>query len=1073
MKKKSFLRCLACRIGLKSFCTLLIFGVFSFAANASHYNSSIDDEGFTSIQQKRKITGKVTDDTGFPLPGVSVIVKGSSIGTITSVNGNFEIDVPIDSKTLLLSFLGMESIELDLQEENYFEVKMKSNSIGLNELVVVGYGTQKKATLTGAIETVSSDVFSDKSTVNPALALQGQSPGLVVTRKSSRPGNEGLDFQIRGATSVNGGEPLIVIDGVPTINNESFYNLNSEDIEAVSILKDGAASIYGSRAANGVILVTTKKGKGDMTIEVSSSIQINTIGIRPPSPTMEEYATVWLEAADQDGDNANYWGWATRENLENMQNGVEGIYATRYWGDVFMANDPRFDELFGTSVSNQQNVSLSGSTDKSRYRFSAGYAENVGALKTAYDGKKQYNVRFNYDYDISDWLSLETGVSYFNSHVSSPSTGLGTESGVYDPPVFPAKNPYGQWYANFNIAGNRNAIASTVDGGRKDIRRDQIRLKFAATLKLTENLNLKGVASIDKDFYDYETYKVTVPQYTWFGELSPESVNPNSIYDKRKETQFYKNLGAFLNYKAQLGDHKLSAMIGITGEFSEKDKLRGQRSGFEDNGVYNLNLASQEKLVENWGGASNWGLYGFLGRFNYNYKDKYLIELIGRRDGSSKFDDGYKYSNFGGVSLGWIITEESFMKSMDFIDYLKVRAGYGEVGNQVGIGDHDYLSTMSYGTTLFGKDPSYNETARINGLTSNQRSWERVGISSLGVDFKLFDNKLYGSFDVYQKRNKDMLVQVKYPKVLGGTAPKSNSGELKTEGWEIMIGHKGSIGDFQYTVSANMSDSRNELIKMEGADSWKAGRVGTREGYALNSWFLYQTDGLFASNEDVNAYYNKYTSKYQGDVPSGGSSETRLRAGDTKRIDMDGNGYISDVGNGEDDRGDVVYMGDNSPHYVYGLNLSLKWRNFDFSTFFQGVLDHKIQRSGYFAYPFKEIWTNQTAAYIGKTWTPEQTNSKYPRMTANETRAEWNWKNNDFSLQNNRYIRCKNLVLGYTLRDLKLGNYKLDKLRVFFSGNDLFEFTSVKDGYDPEQGESSNSTYPFTRTYSFGVNLRF
>ncbi|MCL3780108.1 SusC/RagA family TonB-linked outer membrane protein [Prolixibacteraceae bacterium JC049] len=1024
-------------------------------------------------QNKKVVVGKVTDKSGESLPGVSVVIKGTTIGITTDIDGKYSLTIPANANVLQFSFVGMKTQEVKIDGQTSINIVLTEDAIGIEEVVAVGYGVQKKATLTGSIETVSSDVFEDKAVTNPALALQGQSPGLVVTRSSSRPGRESLNFQIRGATSVNGGKPLIVIDGTPAINSETFYNMNPDDIQSISVLKDGSASIYGSRAANGVILVTTKKGKGKMKIELSSNLRINSIGIRPPTPSMQDYATVWLEAAEQDGVNANYWGWKSKENLQRMQAGEEGIYNTLYWGDIFIGNYPRFDELYGTSASNQHNVSISGSSQKSSYRISAGYAENVGSLQTAYDGKEQYNIRFNYDYDFTNWLKLETGVSYFSSHISSPSGGLGTTSGAYDPPFFPAKNPYGQWYANFNVAGNRNAIANTVDGGRENKKRDQIKLTFTTTLNLTKELSLKGTASFEKDFYDYQRYHINVPQYTWFGELSPESVNPNPSIRESKNTSFYKNLGGFLNYNKSIKDHTFSAMIGVTAELSTNKNLYGYRKGFEDFGVYDLNLGSQELLVEAKGGQSNWGLYSYVGRFNYNYKNRYLLELTGRRDGSSKFHHNYRYSNFGGFSLGWVITEEKFMEKYDFISFLKARGSYGEVGNQVGIGNHDYLSTMKFGTAVFGDAPAYQSTARINGLTSNQRSWERVEIASYGIDFRLLENKLYGSFDFFTKKNNGMLVKVNYPDLLGGDAPKSNSGVLETHGWEFSIGYKGKVGEVSYNISANLSDSENELIKMEGADSWKAGKVKTRQGYPINSWFMYKTNGYFENEDAVNAYYNNYTENNQGEVPSGTSSSERLRPGDTRKVDVDGNGYISAIGNGSTDTGDVVFMGDAAPHYNFGINMGLQFRNFDFSAFFQGVLKQKIQRGGYMNYPFSRIWTNQTTAYIGKTWTESNTGAEFPRMTANGRRASWNYANNDFMLQNNRYIRLKSLVIGYTLKDLQIAKYKLDKFRIFFSGNDLFEFTSIKDGFDPEFGESSNNSYPFTRTWSLGVNVAF
>ena len=462
---------------------------------------SITDKSDT--EQQKTVSGAVTDESGQPLPGVTVLVKGTTQGTVTNNDGTYSLTNIPDNATLQFSFVGMRTQEIGVDGKTSIDVKLLEDAIGLEEVVAVGYGTQKKATLTGSIETVSDQTFKDRAVTSPALALQGQTPGLIVTRSSSRPGNEGINLQIRGESSVNGGSPLIVIDGSPVINNQTFYDMNQDDIESISILKDASAAIYGSRAANGVILVTTKIGKGKMKIDVNSTSRVNVIGIIPPSPTMQQYATVWLEAAAQDGAQANYWGWQSKDNLLQMQQGIAGIYTTQLWGDIYLANAPRFKDMYGSSLSNQQNISLSGSSEKSSYRISGGYAKDVGVLKAAYDGKVQYNAMLNYDYKVTDWLMLESSVSYFNTHVSSPSSGLDKTVIAQDPPFFPAKNPDGEWYANFGAnAGASNSVAAATDGGRENTYRDQLKLNFAATLNITKDLSFKTTASISKEFFD-------------------------------------------------------------------------------------------------------------------------------------------------------------------------------------------------------------------------------------------------------------------------------------------------------------------------------------------------------------------------------------------------------------------------------------------------------------------------------------------------------------------------------------------------------------------------------------------
>ncbi|MFA9193354.1 TonB-dependent receptor [Flavobacterium sp. FBOR7N2.3] len=1037
----------------------------SFAANDGVFNAS-KKAVLKEAEQQITIKGKVTSaEDNMGLPGVNVVVKGSTQGVMTDIDGNFSISVPSDKSVLVFSYLGFQNQEISVAGKAVLNVIMVSDSKSLEEVVVVAYGTQKKMTATGSIETVTAKSFQDRAVTNPALALQGQTPGLVVTRNSSRPGREGLNLQIRGATSINGGSPLIVIDGNPAINNEAFYNMNPDDIQSVTVLKDASAALYGSRASNGVIMVTTKKGKsGKMKIDLATTTRINTLGIRPQTPTMQQYATVWLEAAEQDGVNANYWGWQSKENLELMKTGYAGIYPTQFWGNVYISNSPRYDEMFGNSVSTFHTGSISGGTENTNYRVSYGYSEDLGALQTAYDGKKQYNVRLNYDYKVNDWLKLETNMSYLKYDLSSPSSGL-DGSVSQDPPFFPSRNPYGQWYANFNIAGNRNHVAATVDGGRDNTTRDQIMMNLAATFKLYDGLTFQTKVAYNKDFFNNLNYVITVPQYNWYGDLAPESVNSVSSIRQEEKQITYQNYGGFLNYDKEFGNHNFSALLGITAEKTEDTRLYGYRLGFIDNGIYDINMGSIENKVEATGGRGHNGLYSYLARFNYSFKNKYILEVSGRRDGSSKFGPGNKWSNFGGAQAGWVVTEESFMKNIKPLSFLKFTTSYSEMGSQSGISNYSYVSNISNGSAIFGTTAAQQAASWVNGITSNDNMWERVVMKNYAVDYSLFNRKLFGKFEHFTKKNVGMLTNIIYPDILGGTAPKTNAGELETKGWEATLGYRGQIGQVKYSISANMGDTRNILLKKENAEAITQGVVdGTVNhphviGHPLTAIFLYETDGFFQTQAEVDAYY---AANDNATLPTGLNA---LRSGDTKRVDLNNDGII--------DVKDVKFMGDTAAHYVYGINLSANYRNFDISTFFQGVLEQNVLRTGFLSHPFNTLYGSQTTAFIGKTWTPTNIDAAYPRMTANTTRAAWNWQNNDFALQDNQYIRLKSLIVGYTLNDLKIGNFGLDKFRVYFSGNDLFEFSKVKDGYDPEFGDSSNNIYPFTRTFSLGLNVSF
>lgn len=1026
------------------------------------------------------ITGKVVssgDNEG--MPGVNVLVKGTQKGTFTDGDGNYTIDNVKANSILVFSFIGFESQEVAVNSQSVINITLKVDDRLLDEVVVVGYGTAKKETLTGSVEQVTSKAFENLAVGSPALALQGRTPGLVVTRSSSRPGDEGVNFLIRGASSINGIAPLIVIDGIPSINASSFNDMNPNDIESVSVLKGGSASVYGSRAAGGVILVTTKKGKGNVKVELSSVFRVGTIGIRPPSPTMAEYGQLYLAAVDQDlasNRPPRYFFWNDRPTLERIASGEEGFYNLPINGNIWLGNSAKFDEMFGNSASNQTNLSVSGGTAKSNYRISAGYDKNVGGLKVADDTADKYNFSANYGIEVTDKLSFNTNVTYFNNRFSGPAAGLGQEAATWDAPLFPTYNPEGQYYANFGgvlITGDRNAVAQVKDGGRENLTREQFKIAAQATYKFTKHLNFTGSYALSKQNSVWQRYAVTVPLYSWQGGFSNNINNTTFIEEgtginSKDGNISYNNYKGFLNYTNSFGDHNVSGLLGIEAEKNVTDEYYLRRNGFVDYGVYDINIGATNQLVTTSGGGSTWGAFGYIGRLNYDFKGKYLLELQGRRDGSSRFAKGSKWSNYGSISGGWVISKEGFLVDNDMISFLKIRGGYGELGSTSGIGDFGYLSTVGFGTAVFGQTKaSQQATSRASSLFSSSTTWERIATTEFGVDFGLFQDKMFGSFDLFQKNNIGMLVRGILPQTLGTSAPFTNIGTLKTNGWEAMFGWRNKIGnDLNLAISANMSDSRNKITKYDGAQSivenLNAASAGRNIlGRPINSFYLWQTDGYFGSQEEVDAYY---TSLKPGGILPSKTSNDALRPGDMKVVDSNGDGILN--------TDDLTYMGDNATHYVYGLNFDLKYKNFDLSGFFQGVLNQQIYRTGYFSQPFQAEWQNQSNTWLGRTWTEDNTDAEFPRLTTQRGLSAWNYRSKDHILQNNRYMRLKSLIVGYNFGGVKVGKTKFENIRVYLSGNDLFEFTSVKDGYDPEFRASTNeSVYPFMRTWAAGFKI--
>ncbi|EOR94610.1 TonB-dependent receptor [Arcticibacter svalbardensis MN12-7] len=519
-------------------------------------------------------------------------------------------------------------------------------------------------------------------------------------------------------------------------------------------------------------------------------------------------------------------------------------------------------------------------------------------------------------------------------------------------------------------------------------------------------------------------------------------------------------------------------MAGLTAEKNKFAALYAKRTNIIDEGVYDINVATGTQT--NGGVNSNHlrgqdhdGLYSGLARVNYDYNEKYLLEVVVRRDGSSRFAPGFKFKNYGSISAGWNIYKERFLENFKALSNLKLRASIGTSGNQVGIGNYDYVSTITQGTTVFGDLPALNATSYVDGITTTSRTWENVEMKNIGVDFAFFNNRLSGTFEKYIKNNNGMLIAITYPEVLGDTPPKTNSGDLRTQGWEAMLSWKDKIGNLSYNIGLNMSDNTNKLVKLAGPASIQEGLINTAEGYPLNSYFAWQTDGLFQTQAEVDAYYAKYNG---GDLLAQNGA-SGLRIGDVKKLDFDGNGQINDVSSAG---GDVKFVGDAQLHYVFGINLGVQYKGFDFTTFFQGALQQVVFRGGYLDYPFARRFSNLPNSYIGQTWTAESTGAIYPRLTSNAGRSAWNWRNNDIIQQNNRYIRLKTIVVGYTLPSSFTNKLNINKVRVYFSGNDLFEFSSVKDGYDPESGSAPTETadisraiYPFQRTIALGLNIAF
>lgn len=1069
----------------------------------------------TVLQQGRTISGKVTDQNGEPIIGANVVVKGTSNGVITDVDGNFELRNA--SGKLVVSYIGYQIQEVSISGKSNLLIRLSEDSEVLDEVVVTGYGVQKKASLTSAISQIKGEeAFKNKGIANATVALQGEIPGLTITRSSTRPGSEGAAMKIRGDISVNGNSsPLIIIDGISGSLDE-LNAMDASDIENISVLKDASAAIYGARSASGVVLVTTKKGKkGKAQITYNGSISRTIDGIQPPITTNAEWLDMFFEAQYNDAaatrpnltdprdiyQNMDWWifnsfGGPTLDTSDiDPETGAPTIYKgyklfnalrsgkvlTLQNGDKVERWNPNTymqDYLYGQATSHKHNISISGADDKFSYRASLGYAENNSQLKVAEDGEKKYSARLNADYQALDFLKFETNMAYEKRDIVNPSTDVG--AGYFDPWFWPIWNENGDVYDTFS--GSRNPVGGLTQGGQNKNSLTTFRGGLKATLDFSkwglEGLTLSGTGNYKLVRRDQQKVYNKVQYYDWVGPETGNKQGPGSLEEIMEKWENI-TLGGFINYDRIFKEkHSVSAMLGMTAEQETSKKVgakRNQGPMYPGSDLTDLDVWVSGDNNGAYGGQSSWGFVSYLGRVNYVYDDKYSIELLGRRDGSSKLSKEQRWKNFYSVSGFWRISSEEFMKDFTWLSDLKVRYNYGKTGSVTGIDNYERYALIKTGGTIFGVNPTSHTSLWIDGIRSDQRTWETINSHDVGVDFAFLNNRLRGSFDYFIKRNNGMFINVEYPSILGAGAPKTNNGKFEAKGWEIALNWNDKIGQVTYNLGASLSDAWSKVLELENNENVpNPGKNSNRLiGKPRDALYVYQTDGIFQTQEEVDAYYEMYywNASHTGPKPNNiipapqeASAET-LRPGARKVVDLNGDGSITTA--------DLYYAGDMAPRLTFGIKAGLEWKGIDVAAFFQGVGKQTILRSGYLAAPWTTNYVLQNSTFMGKMWTPENPDAEYTIASRNQNFNKWNYNEKDVQVQNNRYIRLKSLVIGYTIPKKWTAKAGISNLRVYFSGDDLWEWTKVKDGYDPEYGENSNNTFPFSRLLTFGVDVTF
>lgn len=1024
--------------------------------------------------QTTKVNGTVVDDKGQPIIGASVRVKGSTSGVITDLNGKFSLNVNSPSTSILVSFMGYNEVELKAADASAKPIILQEASEQLNEVVVVGYGTQKKATLTGAVAVVGAEQLENKgSLASPLQALQGQVPGVMITRSSGAPGEEGWTMKLRGASSVNNQDPLVIIDGVEYSDGiNGLRNLNPDDIESMNFLKDASAAIYGSKAAGGVVLITTKRAKAGKTkVEYSGSFTGKVVGLQPKLMNIDQWSDAIIEAQTNDGtpesSQARYARLAKLYknqyiDLDHSNSPFESGDFTGTADFVFMDNDWQ-KLLWGNSYSTSHDLSVSGGSEKVTYRLSLGYMYDGSPLQWGNNDKSRYNMRLNNMFKLAKNLKLESVIAYNREQQITPSQIGSVLSQQVPQPGLPSSSINGKPYAWGNWKAP-NWLAEL--GGDNKLKVSAINISESFTWNITKDLDAfvqlgynTSVATRDKQVKAIEWYNYAGNRVVW-----NEPNQSQTSYTKSYLNNDYYLVSGYLTWHHTYADiHNISIMAGAQYNYTQEERSEVSIANIKS--ALQIPNGSGEKTVS----AYKWheAMLSYYGRLNYDYKQRYLVEGLVRYDGSSKFQPENRWQCFWGVSGGWRISEESFMKSLaPVVSNLKLRLSYGVVGNQGGIDRYDGVQLYNFssngGVLMNGTRIAIINT---NGkIVSTERTWERIHNYNVALDFGFFDNRLTGTAELFWKKNNNMLIAAQYPGVLGDSAPSQNMGKFKANGYELTVNWMDKIGDVRYHFGGTMTYTTNKLVDLGATSMLSAGLKGTQQGYPLNSYFGYRYMGRIQTKEQLEKYKAYYL---EGNTI--GMEKDKIKVGDNMFEDVNKDGKLTEK--------DLVYLGTNDPKMTYSFNAGVEWKGIDVSVIFQGVARRTIFRQGLWRVPMQAWYLNSTTQSVGNTWTPENRDAYYPRLSNVSQVNNYNYQISSWSVEDGAYIRLKNVTVGYNFPSSLLAKTKvINALRIYFTGADLWEHSKIHDGWDPEQTANVSSgleRYPFSRTFTIGLNATF
>lgn len=995
--------------------------------------------------QNQTLKGVVLDANDEPLIGASIMANNNKVGTATDIDGKFVLNLPAGITSVEVSYVGYETQIVNIQGKTEVKIVLQEKGNVLEETVVVGYGVQKKATMTGAVSAVSGDALTKRSVASLSTALQGTMPGVTIQQSSGEPGADGSNIRVRGIGSLySSSDPLVLVDGIEMDINQ----VDMSTVESISTLKDASsAAIYGSRASNGVILITTKRGKsGKVSVSYSGYATVQTPTNMPEVVGAADY----LEGLMNSKINARD-GSMTSDKIASDMAEIEA-YRT-YKADNWNRYDTNWKEATMSDAALMQNhsVTLSGGSEALTYFGAISFLDQGGLIKNNHYNR--LNIRANTDSKILPWLKLSNEIAYRRSEQKTPT--ISTPKSIINkslymlPTLSAAKEIDGNWGYGKN---GDNPVAQAEDGGTKKVIRPEMLLSATFTATPIEGLELQAQYSwrkTDARTTDIMTPYVTSLKGNVFGGYPS---NDARVSESLSETfrNYYRLQAA---YDRSFDKHNGKILFGFQAEDNTIKSISAGRTGFEFDQYY---LNNGDGATATAGGSANvWALASFYGRLNYDYDSKYLFEFSGRYDGSSRFSQDNRWGFFPSASIGWVISEENFMKDkISFLDHLKFRASYGMLGNQDLVSANGFNNYFPYTAVITPGYSYWLDKNLSSGVAQTQFAnpdikWEKSTQLNFGLDAVLLNQALTISFDYYIKKNLDMLQLFPLPYYVGLNPPYLNAGDMENKGWEFMATYRNKINKVNFAVTATLNNNENKITNLKGRTYPDRSKV---EGYPLNGIWGFVTDGYLQNMDDVNNAPLYGTSAYPGYV-----KYVKTNGTDPRKIE--------DV--------DKVYLGDPFPHYEYGLKLEANWNNFDFLAFFQGVGKRDVSMAGIGVKPFANganLFTHQLDS-----WTEDNPNAKYPILLP-ESNSGDNFVTSDKWVKSGAYMRLKNVMVGYTLPRTFAKKIKFENLRIYVSAQNLFTVSSFYKGYDPEVnygGDLGGEFYPIMQTFTFGLDFKF